>query len=30
MDEYGPTVDRVEEAMAFGHRPGRPSDVPRR
>ena len=28
MDEYDPTVDRVEEAMAFGHRPGWPSDVP--
>ena len=29
MDEYSPTVDRIEEAVAFGHRPGRPSDVPR-
>lgn len=29
MDEYSPTVDRVEEAMAFGHCPGWPSDVPR-
>jgi len=29
MDEYSPTVDRVKEAMAFGHCPGWPSDVPR-